>query len=77
MIINADFLFLYLISIYYVSAVCNTKGTKYKVCLRFVYAIVFNCYRFEISLDNETAAVPFRDLITTAKDGIYLYFRTL
>ena len=37
----------------------------------------FLIVRFEIRLDKENPAVPFRDLITTAKDGIYLYFRTL
>ena len=33
--------------------------------------------RFEISLDEDKPAVPYRDLVTTSKTGIYLHFKEL
>ena len=34
-------------------------------------------YRFEISVDKNREAIPFKEVITAAKDGIYLHFRDL
>ena len=55
----------------------NKTYNKFYYIMPYLKCVLLFIDRFEISADKNREAIPFKEVTTGAKDGIYLHFRDL
>ena len=55
-----------------------TSGGGCGLDLWCLYLLTYKCpFRFSVSLDEDREAIPYPEVVMSAKDGIYLHFKEL